>query len=80
MVPNIPEIGYVACFTEDDGVYFCGHIHPSVRDAMNCLVTDGGGFIRTHDGGVFRSLNEGEFVEFLEALKEMPWRSHEMRL
>jgi hypothetical protein len=71
---------YVSCWTEDDGVYFCGHDHKSVAEAMNCLVRDGGGFIRACEDGVFRSLNEGEFVEFVEALKEMPWRSHEMRL
>jgi hypothetical protein len=71
---------YVSCWTEDDGIYFCGHDHKSVAEAMKCLVRDGGGFIRACDAGVFRSLNEGEFVEFVEALKQMPWRSHEMRL
>src|SRR5579864_1562849 len=39
---NIPDVNYVACWTEDDGVYCCGHSHLVVREAMNCLVTDGG--------------------------------------
>jgi hypothetical protein len=32
----------------------------SVRDAMICLVPDGGSFIRVHDAGVFRSLDQSE--------------------
>jgi hypothetical protein len=67
-------IFYVACFTEDDGVYSCGHLHPSVREAMNCLVPDGGSFIRAMDSGsCSRSLTNGEFIDFLEALEEMSW-------
>ena len=66
-------IFYVACWTEDDGIYSCGHSHPSVRDAMNCLVPDGGSFIRAYDDGLLRSLNNREFIDFLESLKEMPW-------
>ena len=66
-------IFYVACWTEDDGVYSCGHSHLVVRDAMNCLVPDGGSFIRAHDEGFLRSLNNREFIDFLESLKEMPW-------
>jgi hypothetical protein len=66
-------IFYVACWTEDDGVYSCGHSHQSVRDAMNCLVPDGGSFIRAHDDGLFRSLDNRQFIDFLESLKEMPW-------
>jgi hypothetical protein len=73
MASNIPEIRYVACFTADDGVYSCGHLHPSVREAMNCLVPDGGSFIRAYDAGVFRSLTNREFIDFLESLEEMPW-------
>ena len=65
-------ITYVACFTEDDGVYSCGHEHESVADAMNCLVPDGRTFIRAREAGVFRSLHQGEFIDFLEALKKMP--------
>ncbi|HVG90332.1 MAG TPA: hypothetical protein VNB54_02475 [Alphaproteobacteria bacterium] len=66
-------ITYVACFTEDDGVYSCGHEHESIADAMNCLVPDGRTFIRAREAGVFRSLQQGEFIDFLEALKKMPW-------
>jgi hypothetical protein len=73
MASNIPEIRYVACFTEDDGVYSCGHFHPSIREAMNCLVPDGGSFIRAHDAGTFRSLTNREFIDFLESLEKMPW-------
>lgn len=64
---------YVACFTEDDGIYSCGHEHESVADAMNCLVPDGRTFIRACEAGVFRSLYQREFIDFLEALKKMPW-------
>jgi hypothetical protein len=70
---NIPDVHYVACWTEDDGIYSCGHLHPDVRDAMNCLVPDGGSFIRSYDAGGFRSLNEAETVAFLRALGTMPW-------
>jgi hypothetical protein len=75
MKANIPERRYVACFTADDGVYACAHNHKSVRDAMNCLVPNGGSFVRAMDAGVSRSLNDKEFIDFLEALQEMPWRS-----
>ena len=64
---------YVACWTEDDGIYSCGHSHLVVRDAMNCLVPDGRGFIRAFDSGAYRSLHQGEFIDFLEALQTMPW-------
>ncbi len=40
---------------------------------MNCLVPDGGSFIRAYDAGVFRSLTNLEFIDFLEALREMAW-------
>ena len=70
---NIPDVHCVACWTEDDGVYCCGHSHLVVRDAMNCLVPNGGSFIRAFDAGVFRSLTNREFIDFLEALQEMPW-------
>ena len=40
---------------------------------MNCLVPDGGSFIRAYDAGEFRSLTNREFIDFLEALQEMPW-------
>jgi len=64
---------YVACWTEDDGIYFCGHEHHLIADAMKCLVPDGGNFIRACESGVFRSLDNGEFIDFLEALGTMPW-------
>jgi hypothetical protein len=68
-------VRYLACWTEDDGIYSCGHAHESVADAMRCLVPDGRSFIRACESGVFRSLNEGEFACFLVALSDMPWRS-----
>ncbi len=66
---------YVSCWTEDDGIYSCGHEHENVADAMKCLVPDGRSFIRACESGVFRSLNEREFVAFLAGLSSMPWRS-----
>ncbi len=66
---------YVSCWTEDDGIYSCGHEHGRVQDAMKCLVPDGRSFIRACESGVFRSLNEREFVVFLAGLSEMAWRS-----
>jgi hypothetical protein len=68
---------YVACWTEDNGIYSCGHQHPNVREAMNCLVPNGGSFIRAHDAGTFRSLDQAEYIDFIEALQTMPWRSPE---
>jgi len=35
---------------------------------MNCLVPDGGCFIRACDDGVCRSLNDREFIEALESM------------
>lgn len=67
------KVHYVACFTEDDGIYSCGHSHQSVGDAMHCLVPDGRSFIRAYDAGVFRSLDNREFIDFLEAMPSMPW-------
>ena len=31
------------------------------------------GAYRTNEAGVFRSLTNREFIDFLEALQEMPW-------
>jgi len=73
MALNISDVHYVACWTEDDGVYSCGHTHPNVREAMKCLIPDGGSFIRAYDAGVCRSLTNREFIDFLEALQDMPW-------
>jgi hypothetical protein len=72
---NISEIWYVACCTAHDGVYACEHKHPTVREAMNCIIPDGGSFIRAFDSGVFRSLDNKELIDFLESLREMPWSS-----
>ncbi len=69
------RLSYLACWTEDDGIYSCGHEHESIAEAMKCLVPDGRSFIRACESGVFRSLNEREFVTFLAALSAMPWRS-----
>jgi hypothetical protein len=66
---NVLPIRYVACWTEDDGIYFCGHEHKTIAESMKCLVPDGGSFIRACEAGVSRSLNDGEVGEFLVALK-----------
>jgi hypothetical protein len=66
---------YLACWTEDDGIYWCGHEHRSVADATHCLVPDGRSFLRACESGTFRSLNDGEFIEFLDSFGEMPRRS-----
>ena len=73
MAPNIPDVRYIACFTEDDGIYYCGHLHQTVAEAMSCLVPDGGTFVRAYEDGVSRSLDSREFIDFLEALETMPW-------
>ena len=73
MPAKTTEIRYVACFTQTDGVYSCGHFHPSIREAMNCLVPDGGSFIRAHEAGTYRSLSNPEFIDYLETLEQMPW-------
>lgn len=64
---------YVACWTEDDGIYACEHEHATIAEAMKCLVPDGGMFIRAVEGETSRSLNEAESIDFLLALKSMPW-------
>jgi hypothetical protein len=69
------SVFYLACWTEDDGIYSCGHEHGSVADAMRCLVPDGRSFLRARESGVLRSLNNREFIEFLAALHDMPWRA-----
>jgi hypothetical protein len=68
-------VRYVACWTEDDGIYYCGHEHESIVEAMTCLVPGGGNFIRAYEAGVSRSLDDREFLEFLRALPMMPWSS-----
>ena len=68
-----PVTFYVACFTEDDGIYYCGHLHRTVAEAMRCLVPDGGIFVRAYEDGVSRPLDSREFIDLLEALGTMPW-------
>ena len=72
---TIAKIHYEACCTWDDGVYSCGHEHATVQSAMHCLIPTGGSFIRAFDAGVFRSLDNGELIDFLESLPAMPWSS-----
>jgi hypothetical protein len=77
---TIHFVYYVACFTaEDGGVYHCGHTHRTVRSAMNCLIPDGGGFVRAFDKGISRSLDNMELIDFLESLPEMPWSMRSRR-
>lgn len=61
---------YLACWTEDDGIYWCGHAHQTVAEALTCLVPDGRSFLRACESGVFRSLNDREFVDFLAAIRD----------
>jgi len=56
---------YLTCWTEDDGIYSCGHEHLTIGEALECLVPDGKSFIRARDNGRLRSLNEAEFGVFL---------------
>ena len=42
-------------------------------DGRARLVPDGGSFIRAYDAGIFRSLSNREFIDFLESLEQMPW-------
>jgi len=63
-----PEVRYVACWTEDDGVHSCGCQHQTIAAAMACLIPDGRTFIRAWDNGVFRSLNDEELDVFLSEL------------
>jgi hypothetical protein len=67
------RIQYVTCLAGDHGICSCGHEHLLIAEAMQCLVSDGGSFIRAHDAGAFRTLTNGEFLDFLEALGKMPW-------
>lgn len=56
---------YVACWTEDDGLYWCGCGHQTIAAAMECLIPDGRTFIRAWDKGVLRSLNDDELEIFI---------------
>lgn len=66
---------YLACWTEDDGIYWCGHNHQTVADAMSCLVPDGRSFLRARESGVLRSLNDREFLAFLAELQSVAGKS-----
>lgn len=61
-----PEVRYVACWTEDDGVRSCGCHHLSISSALRCLTPDGRTFIRAwdKDKGVLRSLTDDELGTF----------------
>ena len=56
---------YLTCWTEDDGIYSCGHEHLTILEALECLVPDGKSFIRARENGRLRSLNDTEFGVFL---------------
>jgi hypothetical protein len=66
---------YEICWVGEDGLYGCGHEHPSVADAARHMVPDSGSFLRAFESGVYRPLNDREFIDFLESLGNMPWRS-----
>jgi hypothetical protein len=74
MPPNIADVCYLVCRVEDDGVYSCGHEHQSVAEAMKCLDPHNGSFIRACEAGIFRPLNNKEYVYYLEAFRNMSWR------
>jgi len=73
LVTDEARTRYAACWTEDDGIYFCGHKHKTIADAMKCLVPDGGSFVRAFESALCRPLNEAEYQEFLAILRTMPW-------
>lgn len=66
-----PEVRYMACWTEDDGVHSCGCPHLSIASALGCLTPDGRTFIRAldkdkdKDNGVLRSLSDDELATFI---------------
>jgi hypothetical protein len=55
---------YMACWTERSGIQVCGHEHPTIREALRCMVPDGRGFLRASDPAGTRSLNEHEMDIF----------------
>ena len=59
---------YEICWVGEDGLYGCGHEHPSVADAASHMVPDSGSFLRAFESGAYRSLNDREFIDFLEAI------------
>ena len=60
-----PEIRYVACWAEPDGMHSCGCRHLSIAAAMGCLTPDGSTFIRAWESGVLRSLSDDELNTFI---------------
>ena len=62
-------IRYETCRVGEDGIYSCGHEHESVAEAMRCSVPDGGEFIRACESGVYRSLNDREFLDFSRGIE-----------
>jgi hypothetical protein len=75
MALNISEVRYVVCWTEDDGIYWCGHKHPTIGDAMQCIIPDGRHFVRAWEKGIVRSLNDAEIIIFLGE----QWRLRKVR-
>ncbi len=75
MARNIADVEYLVCWVGEDGIYSCGCRHESVADALKCLSPNGGSFIRACESGVIRSLNDDEFIDFVAALRDAPWRS-----
>jgi hypothetical protein len=65
MAPNSPEVRYVACWAENDGVHWCACDHETIAGAMSCLCPDGRMFIRAWDRGILRSLNDTELQVFI---------------
>ena len=72
MAPNITELRYVACWTEDDGIHWCACDHETIGAAMGCMPPDGRGFMRAWDNGVLRSLSDDELSIFISELKKIP--------
>ena len=60
-----PEVRFMACWTEDDGLHSCGCPHLSIAAALGCLTPDGRTFIRAWDNGVLRSLSDDELGAFI---------------
>jgi hypothetical protein len=61
----VPEVRYVACWTEKDAVHSCGCHHLSIAAAMRCLMPVGSTFIRAWENGVLRSLSDDELGIFI---------------
>jgi hypothetical protein len=72
MASNISEVRYVVCWTETDGIYWCGHKHETIGDAMQCMIPDGRHFVRAWENGAFRSLNDSEIIIFLSEQWRLP--------